>query len=251
MATRPPLASLVDRVHHPLEAHPALLTTASTYLETGGSLEATARALFVHPNTVRYRLGRIAEITGYDLGHPREAHTVAIALAMGRLADTPTVEWRAGAPTPGRAHTVGTDLGLMTARTWRVPPNPAPIVRRVRRRRAGRRAARVVPVIALVCPGQGSQTPGFLAPWLELPGLRERAEALSDAAGTDLVAHGTTSDADTIRDTAVAQPLIVGAGLLALEALSPGALSRSLPPPSRSSPDTPSARSPRPPPRAC
>lgn len=77
-------------------------------------------------------------------------------------------------------------------------------------------------MIALVCPGQGSQTPGFLAPWLELPGLRERAEALSDAAGTDLVAHGTTSDADTIRDTAVAQPLIVGAGLLALEALYAG-----------------------------
>jgi [acyl-carrier-protein] S-malonyltransferase len=74
-------------------------------------------------------------------------------------------------------------------------------------------------VIALVCPGQGSQTPGFLTPWLELPGLRERAEALSDAAGVDLVTHGTTSDADTIRDTAVAQPLIVGAGLLALEAL--------------------------------
>ena len=74
-------------------------------------------------------------------------------------------------------------------------------------------------MIALVCPGQGSQTPGFLAPWLELPGLRERAEALSDAAGIDLVAHGTTSDAETIRDTAVAQPLIVGAGLLALEAL--------------------------------
>ena len=74
-------------------------------------------------------------------------------------------------------------------------------------------------MIALVCPGQGSQTPGFLTPWLELPGLRERAEALSDATGVDLVTHGTTSDADTIRDTAVAQPLIVGAGLLALEAL--------------------------------
>jgi [acyl-carrier-protein] S-malonyltransferase len=74
-------------------------------------------------------------------------------------------------------------------------------------------------VIALVCPGQGSQTPGFLAPWLELPGLRDRAAALSEAAGLDLVTHGTTSDADTIRDTAVAQPLIVGAGLLALEAL--------------------------------
>jgi [acyl-carrier-protein] S-malonyltransferase len=74
-------------------------------------------------------------------------------------------------------------------------------------------------VIALVCPGQGSQTPGFLAPWLELPGLRDRAAALSEAAGVDLATHGTTSDADTIRDTAVAQPLIVGAGLLAVEAL--------------------------------
>jgi [acyl-carrier-protein] S-malonyltransferase len=74
-------------------------------------------------------------------------------------------------------------------------------------------------VIAVVCPGQGSQTPGFLGPWLELPGVRERAEALSAAAGVDLVMHGTTSDAETIRDTAVAQPLIVGAGLLALEAL--------------------------------
>jgi DNA-binding PucR family transcriptional regulator len=93
---------LVDRIHHPLEAHPVLLTTASTYLETGGSLEATARALFVHPNTVRYRLGRIAEIIGYDLTHPREAHAVAIALAVGRLADTPPVEWRAGAPTRTR-----------------------------------------------------------------------------------------------------------------------------------------------------
>ncbi|HEU4329947.1 MAG TPA: ACP S-malonyltransferase [Lapillicoccus sp.] len=78
-------------------------------------------------------------------------------------------------------------------------------------------------MIALVCPGQGSQTPGFLTPWLELPGLRERAESLSDATGVDLVTHGTTSDADTIRDTAVAQPLIVGAGLLALDALYAGA----------------------------
>ena len=74
-------------------------------------------------------------------------------------------------------------------------------------------------MIAIVCPGQGSQTPGFLAPWLELPGLRDRAAGLSEAAGIDLVTHGTTSDAETIRDTAVAQPLIVGAGLLALEAL--------------------------------
>ncbi len=74
-------------------------------------------------------------------------------------------------------------------------------------------------MIVIVCPGQGSQTPGFLAPWLELPGLRDQLTALSDAAEVDLVTHGTTSDEDTIKDTAVAQPLIVGAGLLALRAL--------------------------------
>jgi [acyl-carrier-protein] S-malonyltransferase len=76
-------------------------------------------------------------------------------------------------------------------------------------------------VLAIVCPGQGSQTPGFLTPWLELPGFRERLEALSDVAGLDLVAHGTTSDAETIKDTAVAQPLIVAAGLAAASVLLP------------------------------
>src|SRR5690554_2030243 len=78
-------------------------------------------------------------------------------------------------------------------------------------------------VLAIVCPGQGSQTPGFLAPWLELPGVGERLDAFSEAAGTDLRAHGTTSDADTIRDTAVAQPLIVAASLLSLRVLLDGA----------------------------
>jgi [acyl-carrier-protein] S-malonyltransferase len=80
-------------------------------------------------------------------------------------------------------------------------------------------------VLAIVCPGQGSQTPGFLAPWLELDGSAERLDALADAAGTDLRTHGTTSDAETIRDTSVAQPLIVAASLLAyrsLEAALPG-----------------------------
>jgi [acyl-carrier-protein] S-malonyltransferase len=76
-------------------------------------------------------------------------------------------------------------------------------------------------VLAIVCPGQGSQTPGFLAPWLELPVFRERLEALSEVAGLDLVAHGTTSDAETIKDTAVAQPLIVAAGLAAASVLLP------------------------------
>lgn len=74
-------------------------------------------------------------------------------------------------------------------------------------------------MIIVVAPGQGSQTPGFLAPWLELDGAAELVGALSEAAQTDLVAHGTTSDADTIRDTKVAQPLIVAAGIVTLDAL--------------------------------
>jgi [acyl-carrier-protein] S-malonyltransferase len=74
-------------------------------------------------------------------------------------------------------------------------------------------------VIVIVAPGQGSQTPGFLEPWIAEPRFREHLELISDTIGIDLVAHGTTSDADTIRDTAVAQPLIVAAGLLTLQAL--------------------------------
>ncbi len=74
-------------------------------------------------------------------------------------------------------------------------------------------------MLVIVAPGQGSQTPGFLAPWLELPGFSERMEWLSAVAGLDLVEHGTSSDADTIRDTAIAQPLIVGSGLISLLAL--------------------------------
>lgn len=74
-------------------------------------------------------------------------------------------------------------------------------------------------VIVVVCPGQGSQTPGFLAPWLELDGVAERLDAYSEAAEVDLREHGTLSDADTIRDTRIAQPLIVAASLIAAEAL--------------------------------
>jgi [acyl-carrier-protein] S-malonyltransferase len=74
-------------------------------------------------------------------------------------------------------------------------------------------------VLVIVCPGQGSQTPGFLAPWLELPGFRDRMLWLSTVAGIDLIRHGTQSDADTIKDTAIAQPLIVGVGLVSLLAL--------------------------------
>ena len=78
-----------------------------------------------------------------------------------------------------------------------------------------------MPVLVVVAPGQGAQTPGFLSPWLQAPGVRERLEWLSAVSGVDLIAHGTTSDADTIRDTAIAQPLIVGAGLVTLLSLFP------------------------------
>jgi len=74
-------------------------------------------------------------------------------------------------------------------------------------------------VIVVVCPGQGSQTPGFLEPWLTDSGARASLAEFSDAAGLDLEKHGTVSDADTIRDTAVAQPLIVAASLIAFGAL--------------------------------
>jgi [acyl-carrier-protein] S-malonyltransferase len=74
-------------------------------------------------------------------------------------------------------------------------------------------------VIVVVCPGQGSQTPGFLEPWLALPAFNAGLRQISNEVGLDLVAHGTVSDADMIRDTAIAQPLIVAAGILTLDAL--------------------------------
>ncbi|MGW7328903.1 ACP S-malonyltransferase [Streptomyces sp. NPDC054840] len=74
-------------------------------------------------------------------------------------------------------------------------------------------------VLVLVAPGQGAQTPGFLTPWLELPGAADRVAEWSDAIGLDLAHYGTTADADAIRDTAVAQPLLVAAGLLSASAL--------------------------------
>lgn len=69
-------------------------------------------------------------------------------------------------------------------------------------------------MIIAVFPGQGSQTPGFLTPWLEREGSRALLEEYSEYAGVDLVAAGTEWDADRIRDTKVAQPLIVAASLL-------------------------------------
>ena len=86
----PARRALVDRVHRPLHAAGgSLLQTVSTYLEAGGSLEASARVLFVHPNTIRYRLRRAIDVCGYDVTTPRDAYVVRVALALGRLSDIP------------------------------------------------------------------------------------------------------------------------------------------------------------------
>ena len=77
-------------------------------------------------------------------------------------------------------------------------------------------------VLAVVCPGQGAQAPGMLAPWLEVPGVTERLGGFSEAVGLDLIRLGTTADADEIRDTAVAQPLLVASALVTARALGLG-----------------------------
>ena len=77
-------------------------------------------------------------------------------------------------------------------------------------------------MLIITAPGQGAQTPGFLAPWLDLPGVAERLGTASELAGCDLIRFGTTASADEIKDTAVAQPLLVAAAIVAASALSGG-----------------------------
>jgi DNA-binding PucR family transcriptional regulator len=80
-------ATLITDVYEPLlGGGPALIDTLVTYLEQGSSLEATARLLFVHPNTVRYRLRRVAELTDYTPSVGREGFTLWVAIILGRLA---------------------------------------------------------------------------------------------------------------------------------------------------------------------
>ena len=76
-------------------------------------------------------------------------------------------------------------------------------------------------MLAIVAPGQGAQTPGFLGPWLTEPTFADRLTWLSAVSGIDLRHYGTEADAETIRDTAIAQPLLVAAGLLAALELFP------------------------------
>jgi [acyl-carrier-protein] S-malonyltransferase len=76
-------------------------------------------------------------------------------------------------------------------------------------------------VLAVVAPGQGAQTPGFLEPWLEDATFAARIDWLSAVAGLDLAHYGSRADAEAIRDTAVAQPLLVAAGMVSALALFP------------------------------
>lgn len=77
-------------------------------------------------------------------------------------------------------------------------------------------------MLVLVAPGQGAQKPGFLTPWLDLPGVADRLREWSEALELDLVHYGTKADAEEIRDTAVAQPLLVASALVSTGALLDG-----------------------------
>ena len=83
----PARSALVSRVHRTLQQSPHLWETAAAYLEGGQGVEGTARALFVHANTVRYRLGAITRETGLDLADPHDALTARLSLLWGRLDD--------------------------------------------------------------------------------------------------------------------------------------------------------------------
>jgi DNA-binding PucR family transcriptional regulator len=85
-------ASLVTLIHDALAEEPALLQTAEVFLERATGIEATARVLFVHPNTVRYRLKRIAEVTGYSPTDPRGAFVLRTGLTVRRLGRIPPID---------------------------------------------------------------------------------------------------------------------------------------------------------------
>jgi DNA-binding PucR family transcriptional regulator len=81
--------TLLETIYRPLSANsPELLETLTSYLETGRSLESTARELFVHANTVRYRLKRISEIIGWDATGSREAFVLQVAMVLGSMSET-------------------------------------------------------------------------------------------------------------------------------------------------------------------
>jgi DNA-binding PucR family transcriptional regulator len=106
------IAALEVEVMRPLaDAGPALTETLDAYLDSGGAIEACARKLFVHPNTVRYRLKRIADFTGRDPTVPRDAYVLRVASTIGRLHrqvhHTSSANTAAQVPSAGPAVTSG------------------------------------------------------------------------------------------------------------------------------------------------
>lgn len=88
--------TLLERIYRPLQAHSTdLVTTLWSYLDNGRSLEATARELFVHPNTVRYRLKRVSDVIGWDATGPREAFILQCALVLGSISSSVPARRRA------------------------------------------------------------------------------------------------------------------------------------------------------------
>ena len=176
----------------------ALLETVATFLESGRSARGDRagavrppehRALPTAPCGRRHRLAT------------RPMH----AKASSSRSASPQVGW----PAQAARDAVNPARGFGGILQWPGQSFVAEAERGTPVRRRGWRGAR-----RSSAPVRASQTPGFLQPWLELPGFPDRLAWLSAVAGVDLVAHGTTSDAETIRDTAVAQPLIVASGLV-------------------------------------
>ena len=195
---------LVDEVYLPLRGaarRDTLVETLTAYFaaRVGRSRRPRGRCS-CHPNTVRYRLRQVADLTGLTPDRPpRRVHA-----RRSRSC------WAGHGPAPCRP------------RICRNPTKSRP--GEIRARRTGANApglGRVVPVLVIVAPGQGAQTPGFLAPWLEDPTFASRFEWLSTVAGLDLAHYGTEADAETIRDTQIAQPLLVATGLIAALELFP------------------------------
>ena len=80
------MTALIESLVQPLaEGGATLTTTLEAYLDSGGSVESCARILYIHPNTVRYRLKKISEITGRDPTNPRDAYVLRVASTVGRL----------------------------------------------------------------------------------------------------------------------------------------------------------------------
>ena len=80
--------TLVEKIYKPLAANSSeLLETLTAYLDCGRSLEATAKSLFVHPNTVRYRLKRITDVIGWDPTGAHEAFVLQVAMVLGSMQD--------------------------------------------------------------------------------------------------------------------------------------------------------------------